>query len=86
MVRIADGGDLLHAGESACVRRIGLEIVHAVQLERAQQLLEGTMPLKAISDFCGFENPNSLRKFFKSQTGKTMTEWRANCQTGGLGS
>ena len=44
------------------------------------------MPLKAISDFCGFENPNSLRKFFKSQTGKTMTEWRANCQTGGLGS
>ena len=53
-----------------------LEEIHAVQLERAQHLLAGTMPLKAISDFCGFENPNSLRKFFKAQTGKTMTEWR----------
>ena len=35
------------------------------------------MPLKAISDFCGFENPNSLRKFFKAQTGRTMSEWRS---------
>ena len=41
-----------------------------------EQLLAGTMPLKAISDFCGFENPNSLRKFFKAQTGMTMTAWR----------
>ena len=54
-----------------------LEEIHAVQLERAQHLLAGTMPLKAISDFCGFANPNSLRKFFKAQTGKTMSEWRS---------
>ena len=48
------------------------------QLARAKDLLrEGTMPLKAISDFCGFENPNSLRKFFKAQTGRTMSEWRS---------
>ena len=53
-----------------------LDEIHSVQLERARQLLAGTMPLKAISDFCGFENPNSLRKFFKSQTGMTMTKWR----------
>lgn len=53
-----------------------LDEMHAVQLERAKQLLAGTMPLKAISDFCGFENPNSLRKFFKAQTGMTMTAWR----------
>jgi len=53
-----------------------LEEIHAVRLERAKQLLAGTMPLKAISDFCGFESPNSLRKFFKSQTGITMTAWR----------
>jgi len=53
-----------------------LEEMHAVQLERAKQLLAGTMPLKAISDFCGFENPNSLRKFFKAETGMTMTVWR----------
>lgn len=53
-----------------------LDEMHAVQLERAKQLLAGTMPLKVISDFCGFENPNSLRKFFKAQTGMTMTAWR----------
>ena len=53
-----------------------LDEIHAVQLERAKQLLDGTMPLKVISDFCGFENPNSLRKFFKSKTGMTMTAWR----------
>ena len=29
-----------------------------------------------MSDFCGFENPNLLRKFFRAHTGKTMTEWR----------
>ena len=53
-----------------------LDEMHAVQLERAKQLLTGTVQIKAISDFCGFENPNSLRKFFKSQTGMTMTLWR----------
>jgi LacI family transcriptional regulator len=54
-----------------------LDEIHAVQLDRAKQLLaEGTMPLGAVSDFCGFENPNSLRKFFRKQTGMTMSEWR----------
>ena len=52
--------------------------IHAVQLERAKELIGGgNMPLKTISDFCGFENPNSLRKFFKAQTGRTMSEWRS---------
>ena len=54
-----------------------LEEIHAVQLERAKQLLQDTsVQLKAISDFCGFSNPNSLRKFFLKATGKTMTAWR----------
>lgn len=51
--------------------------IHAVQLERAQELLRDTsVHLKTISDFCGFSNPNSLRKFFLRTTGKTMTAWR----------
>ena len=62
-----------------------LDEIHAVQLERAKQLLEGTMPLKVISDFCGFENPNSLRKFFKSETGMTMTAWRIQNKQGNRG-
>lgn len=53
-----------------------LDEIHAVRLERAKRLLAGSMELKAISDFCGFENPNSLRKFFKSATGMTMSAWR----------
>ena len=54
-----------------------LEEIHAVQLERAKELLRDTsVQLKAISDFCGFTNPNSLRKFFLKATGMTMTAWR----------
>ena len=34
------------------------------------------MQLKSISDFCGFTNPNSLRKFFLRETGMTMSQWR----------
>ena len=52
--------------------------IHAVQLETAKRLLETTdIPLKALSDFCGFENPNSLRKFFRRETGMTLRAWRA---------
>lgn len=54
-----------------------LEEIHDVQLERAKQLLkEDSMPIKSIANFCGFENPNSLAKFFKAKTGLTMTAWR----------
>ena len=46
--------------------------------ERAKEiLLQGTSNLKSISDFCGFTNPNSLRKFFRRETGQTMSSWRA---------
>jgi len=56
-----------------------LEEIHAIQLERAKELLRDTsVQLKAISDFCGFTNPNSLRKFFLKSTGMTMTAWRRN--------
>ena len=48
-----------------------------MQLERAKELLRDTsVQLKTISDFCGFTNPNSLRKFFLKATGMTMTAWR----------
>lgn len=54
-----------------------LDEIHAVQLERAKVLLGNeNMPLKAISDFCGFTHPNSLRKFFLKATGMTMSAYR----------
>ena len=55
-----------------------LEEIHAVQLETVKRLLETTdIQLKAVSDFCGFGNPNSLRKFFRRATGTTLRAWRA---------
>ena len=54
-----------------------LDEIHAVQLERVKQLLaNGNLPLKVLSDFCGFGHPNSLRKFFLRATGMTMSAWR----------
>ena len=51
--------------------------IHAVQLERAKQLLrDPNQMLKSIADFCGFTHPNSLRKFFLHETGMTLTAWR----------
>ena len=55
-----------------------LEEIHAVQLERAKQLLrDTTVQMKAVSDFCGFTNPNSLRKFFRRETGLTPSGFRS---------
>ena len=55
-----------------------LEEIHRVQLERAKQvLLESNLQIKSISDFCGFNHPNSLRKFFKRETGMTLSEWKS---------
>ena len=54
-----------------------MDEIHAVRLDQAKRKLsESNCILKAISDFCGFKNPNSLRKFFRKSTGMTMSEWR----------
>lgn len=55
-----------------------LQEIHEVQLNRAKLFLANrSQQLKHISDFCGFSNPNSLRKFFLRETGMTMSQWRA---------
>ena len=54
-----------------------LEEIHCVRLDHAKWLLaRSDMPLKTVSDFCGFENPNSLRKFFRRAVGSNMSDWR----------
>ena len=59
------------------VGRSFLAEIHAVRLETAKRLLSTTpMQLKAVADFCGFRDPNSLRKFFRAETGVSMREWR----------
>lgn len=56
-----------------------LQAIHEVRLERAKELLRNpSVQLKTISDFCGFRNPNSLRKFFLKRTGMTMSRWRSS--------
>lgn len=55
-----------------------LEEIHRVQLERAKSmLLDPHQQITAISDFCGFSNPNSLKKLFKREYGLSMRAWRA---------
>ena len=52
--------------------------IHSVQLERAAELLANpNQDLKSIHDFCGFSHANSLRKFFRRETGMTLSQWRA---------
>ncbi len=54
-----------------------LQEIHAVQLARVKNLLaHSRQQLETISSFCGFTNPNSLRKFFLRETGMTMSDWR----------
>lgn len=68
----------------AATGRSFLEEIHAARLDRAKRLLEETdMPLKALADFCGFETPNSLRKFFRAATGATMKQWRRRSRASG---
>lgn len=61
-------------------KKTGKSILEAIQerrLKRAKELLQRqTVQLKVISNFCGFKNANSLRKFFLSKTGMTMSQWR----------
>ena len=53
------------------------DIYNNIAVERVKQLLaNGNLPLKVLSDFCGFGHPNSLRKFFLRATGMTMSAWR----------
>lgn len=67
----------------AATGRTILGEIHRVRLERAKQFLQETgKQLKSISDFCGFSNPNSLRKFFRRETGMAMGEWRKKFAAG----
>lgn len=54
-----------------------LEEIHAVRLEKIKELLRNpNQQMKAIYDFCGFKTFNALCKFFRKETGMTMSEWR----------
>ena len=51
--------------------------IQNVRLERAKELLSNPLQeLKSLHDFCGFSTANALRKFFRQETGMTMSEWR----------
>ena len=55
---------------------IGDEI-HAVQLSEMQRLLaDPGRQLKAIADICGFGSPDSMRNFFRRETGMSPSDWR----------
>lgn len=55
-----------------------MEEIHAVRLDRAMIAMRSNpnQDLAALADICGFSNPNSLRKLFRSKTGMSMSAWR----------
>lgn len=54
-----------------------LEEINRVRMEQIKIMLGNpNQQLKSISDFCGFKSPNSLRKFFRRETGLSMSAWR----------
>ena len=61
----------------AATRQSILEMIHAVRLERMQELLSNpAQDLSAIANLCGYSSQNAACKFFRFKTGMTMTEWR----------
>ena len=61
-------------------RSIGGEIA-AQRLEQAKRLLSDPLrQIKAIADFCGFADPASLRKFFRKETGMSLSAWRRSAR------
>lgn len=51
--------------------------IQRVRLERAKELLANPRQvLKSIHDFCGFATANALSKFFRQETGMTLSDWR----------
>ena len=47
------------------------------RLQRTRELLESTtLPVEAISDLVGFQNPTSLRQHFKRRNQVSPSEWR----------
>ena len=44
-------------------------VTHEIHLLFPDLLKDDNMPLKVISDFCGFTNQNSPKKFFRRETG-----------------
>ena len=54
-----------------------LNVIHETRLERTKVLLTNPyQQLKSMSDFCGFKSQNSLRRFFRKQTGMTLSSWQ----------
>ena len=56
-----------------------LDEIHEVRLEKVQTLLaRPDLPVKAISDFCGFKSYETLHRAFRARTGMSMARWRRN--------
>jgi len=53
------------------------ECLKLLRIRRAKELLkETTLPVKKISDFCGFENEYYFSNYFKKNTGMSPTDFR----------
>jgi AraC family transcriptional regulator len=53
------------------------DYIETTRIEQAKALLEqGGLPIKAVSQACGFSHPNSFTRAFRRSTGQTPLAWR----------
>ena len=58
--------------------RTPLQEIRRVRISQARQLLAATdLPLKAISELCGYAAPTRLIESFQLETGQSPSEYRA---------
>ena len=59
------------------------EYIMNVRIEKAKKLLHETvLPIETVISKVGYSSPRYFRKLFKAQTGKTMSEYRADKGSG----
>lgn len=65
----------------ACLGHTILEEIRSRRIARVKELLRGgDHDLASLPDYCGFSSLVDLRRVFKAETGRTLTQWREKSQ------
>lgn len=62
--------------KQVCGRTLG-ELRNEVRLQKSRQLLAGTKSIADVAEDVGFNDPNYFSRWFREQTGRTPSSWRA---------
>ncbi len=71
---------LNRALKQACGLTLG-EMRDEARMQRSRQLLASTVPIAAVAEGVGFDDPNYFTRWFKTQTSRTPSAWRTGTRT-----